>query len=230
MPAFFQADRDQVIGGAARFLWQETLAEHGSAVSFPTKIDDIIDVVSYKARQTNGWRDFGQTSDGITITRNLTLTTWDTDQVPEVYEAVDRWTHLLASNIAEVTLENFQAAWEAGTIVPVVGGLPGERRLSFGIPSTLTERRLAVVFKDHHGYFWAWIFRRAALNTVGDTVYNRGVMQLMPATFKLYPDPDIDDENDQICRVHTNAPATTSTSTTSTSTTTTSTSTSTTQT
>jgi len=221
MASFFQADRDQVIGGAARFLWQETSTEHGGAVSFPSKIDDVINVVSYKARQENGWRDFGQTSDGITVTRNLSLTTWDTDQVPEVYEAVDRWTHLLASNIAEVTLDNMKVAWQGGTIANVAGGLADERYLPLGIPTTLTERRLAVVFKDHHGYLWAWIFRRAALNTVGDTVYNRGAMQLLPATFKLYPDPDIDDENDQVCRVHTNQPATTSTSTSTTSTSTT---------
>lgn len=231
--AFYKSNRDLVVGGAGRFLWQETEAEHGSAVAFPSKIADIINVVNYAPNGANGWRDWGQTTDGVTISRGMSMTTWDTDQVPEVHEAVDRFTHTLATNIAEITAENLKLAWEGGSIVSVSGGLPGERYVPFGIPTDLTERRLAVVFKDRHGYFWAWVFREATLNTLGDAVYARGAMWVTPCTFKLFADPSINDEHDQVFRIYTDRPATTSTSTststtTSTSTSTTSTSTSTT--
>jgi len=212
--AFYRSSREQVIGGAGRLLYQLTAAELGSTPVFPTKISDIMNTSNFAAQVANGWRDFGQTNDGITISRAVSMTTWDTDQVTEVVEAIDRWTHTLATNLAEMSLENLQLAWEGGTITAVSGGLPGERYLPFGIPSTLTARRIAVLFRDRYGYLHAWVFREAQLNTMGETAFTRGTMQTLPCTWKLFADTAINDENDQTFRYYTDKPATTSTSTT----------------
>jgi len=197
---FYYVDAEKVIGGAGRLLYAPDTAD------FPTKIADVIDTTTYAAMCENGWEDFGFTDGGITITRNVDVTVWDTDQMPEVDQVVDRWTHELSTNIVQQTLAKLKVAWQGGTVQSVTGGLEGERYLPFGAPSTLIRRRMCVIFKDKNGYLWMWAFRYARLSAGGDMSYSRGAMLVTPVTFKLFPDTSIEDEDDRVFRIFTNCP------------------------
>lgn len=203
-------------------MWQQTAAEHGTPVSFPSKISDVINTTSYHPQIANGWRDFGQTVDGLSIARAVDRTAFDSDAASGVNEDVEGFTHTLATGLAETTPENLVLVWEGGAVVDVIDGLPNERYVPFGDPTDFTERRIAILFKDRLGYLWMYAFRRAQLHELGDAEHNRAEMLVTPCTFKLFPDTNIDSGRDRVYRLYTNKPAMTSTSTSTTSSTSTS--------
>jgi len=177
---------DNFIRGAARLLWAAITQ------AFPSTVSDIINLSSYDAQ--TGWNDLGATKTGITITHNSTEETFDVDQIlgdidsrPVTYEQT------VSTQLAEMTLERLQVAWEAGTIT-TAGGF---RAMGVGEPPIYTRRRIAVLFQKSNLKIRAHVFRRCQRSPQESAIaYNKtGEQQSVPLRFRALADTSILDVN-----------------------------------
>src|SRR3990172_7688576 len=177
---------DNFIRGAARLLVA------GTTIAFPTGVSDVINLSTFDAQ--TGWTDVGATKTGITVTRNNTEETFDVDQIlgdidsrPVTYE------QSVATALAEVTLENFQLAWEGGAII-TSGSF---RQMGVGEPSIYTRKRLAVIFQKANGKLRMHAFRKVQRTAQESAVpYNKtGEQQSIPVAFRALADTSIADVN-----------------------------------
>jgi len=177
---------DNFIRGAARLLVA------GTTIAFPTTVGDIINLSTYDAM--SGWSDVGATKTGITITRNNTEETFDVDQIlGDIDSRPVSYEQTVATALAEVTLENFQLAWEGGPI-STSGSF---RSMGVGEPATYTRKRLAVIFQKANGKLRAHVFRKAQKSAQESAIpYNKtGEQQSIPMTFRALADTSISDVN-----------------------------------
>ncbi len=177
---------DNFIRGAARFLVA------GTTIAFPTGIADVINLSTFDAM--SGWTDVGATKTGITITHNNTEETFDVDQIlGDIDSRPVSYEQTVATALAEVTLENFQLAWEAGAI-STSGGF---RTMGVGEPAVYTRKRLAVIFQKANGKLRMHAFRKAQKSAQESAIpYNKtGEQQSIPVTFRALADTSISDVN-----------------------------------
>lgn len=192
MTADFQrvsVDDDNFIRGAARIMWA------GITVPFPTDITSIIDTTVYDAQ--TGWNDLGATKSGIAINLNNSEETFDIDQIlGEIDSRPTDWTSSVSTQLAQMTLETLQLAWEGSDIATVTepGGAT-ERQIGFGQPSTYTPRRLAVLFQKQNGKIRAYVFRKVQRAPQESSIQHAktGEQQSVPVTFAAYADTSISD-------------------------------------
>lgn len=177
---------DNFIRGAARLLVA------GTTIAFPTNIGDVINLSTYDAQ--TGWVDVGATKTGITITRNNTEETFDVDQIlGDIDSRPVSYEQTVATALAEVTLENFQRAWEGGPIS--VSG--PEISMGVGEPPVYTRRRLAIIFQKANGKLRMHAFRKVQRSAQESAIaYNKtGEQQSLPVTFRALADTSIADVN-----------------------------------
>jgi len=177
---------DNFIRGAARLLVA------GTTIAFPTGIGDVINLSSFDAQ--TGWVDVGATKTGITITHNNTEETFDVDQIlGDIDSRPVSYEQTVATALAEVTLENFQVAWEGGTI-STSGGF---RSMGVGEPAVYTRRRLAIIFQKANGKLRMHAFRKVQKAAQESAIpYNKtGEQQSIPVTFRALADTSIADVN-----------------------------------
>lgn len=186
MPNFYpvSVNDDNFIRGAGRLMWA------GTTVAFPTNVSDIINLSTYDA--SVGWNDLGATKTGVTITYNNTEETFDVDQIlgdidsrPVTYEQT------VSTQLAEMTLERLQVAWEAGAIT-TSGGF---RQMGVGEPPSYTKRRVAVLFQKANGKLRAHVFRLTTRSPQESAiVFNKtGEQQSVPLRFRALADTSIAD-------------------------------------
>lgn len=110
----------------------------------------------------SGWTDLGATKTGIQITINNAEESFDVDQIlGDIYSAPTNWECSVGTQLAEMTPERMQVAWEGSAIsVDTVPAVP-EQEIGFGNPLSYTERRLAVLFQRPNGKIRAYLFHRA---------------------------------------------------------------------
>ena len=175
---------DNFIRGAARLLWA------GLTVAFPTSVSDIINLSTFDA--VTGWNDLGATKTGITVVHNNTEETFDVDQIlgdidtrPVAYEQA------VSTQLAEMTLERLQVAWEAGPIT-TSGGF---RQMGVGEPPTYIKRRLAVLFQKANGKLRAHVYRQVTKSPQESSLaFNKtGEQQSVPVRFRALADTSISD-------------------------------------
>jgi len=175
---------DNFIRGAARLLWA------GITIAFPTTVSDIINLSTYDA--ATGWNDLGATKTGITITHNNTEETFDVDQIlgdidtrPVSYEQT------VSTQLAEMSLERLQTAWEAGPIT-TSGSF---RSMGVGEPPVYIKRRLAVLFQKANGKIRAHVFRQVTKSPQESSLaFNKtGEQQSVPVRFRALADTSITD-------------------------------------
>jgi len=154
MANFFVVDTTKLVRGAARIMYAPI------AETKPLEIADVIDTTTYAAQGT--WKDFGSTREGIQITINNTETAFDVDQVQgDIGTAPDSWECFVATNLAEVTLENLVIAWEGASITTDTVPTPDERETGFAGATAYIERRLAVLFQKPTSLITGYFFHRA---------------------------------------------------------------------
>lgn len=156
-----QVNDRSFIRGAARLL----IAPIGQTK--PVKISDVIALASasgvalYDA--ASGWTDLGATKTGIQITLNNAEESFDVDQIMgDISSAPTSWECSVGTQLAEMTNEKMQVAWEGSAITQAtVADSPTgkEDEIGFGQPVAYTQRRLAVVFQRPNGkirgyFFW----------------------------------------------------------------------------
>lgn len=177
---------DNFIRGAARLLVA------GTTIAFPTGISDVINLSTYDAM--SGWSDVGATKTGITITHNNTEETFDVDQIlGDIDSRPVSYEQTVATALAEVTLENFQLAWEGGTI-STSGSF---RSMGVGEPASYTRKRLAIIFQKANGKLRMHAFRKTQKSAQESAIpFNKtGEQQSIPVTFRALADTSISDVN-----------------------------------
>lgn len=179
---------ESFIRGAARMLWA------GTTVAFPTKISDVINMSTYDA--TASWNELGATKSGITISINNAEDAFDVDQITgTIRSEPNDWEVSVGTQLAEMTLERLDIAWEGGNVTVDSGVTPNEKEIGFGTPSSYTQRRLAILFQRPNGKIRGYFFRLAQRSPQESNVNHSktGDQITIPVLFKCLADPSISD-------------------------------------
>lgn len=194
------------IRGAARILIADL------ATPKPTKIEDVIAleadvgppvVAQYDAVKAsdfatsrNGWVDLGATKTGIQVTINNAEETFDVDQIlGDISSQPTSWECSVGTQLAEMTPERLQVAWEGSDITVDATPDTPEEEISFGQPASYTQKRLAVLFQRPNGmvrghFFWI-VQRQPQESSV--TYAKTGEQISVPVRFRVLADPSFDD-------------------------------------
>lgn len=165
MGSFFRVDTSKLMRGAGRLMYADATQPK------PTKIDDVIVTTGGPTQYdaVDGWSELGSTSSGIQISVNNTEVAFNIDQVAgDVATSPDVWECTVATQLAEMTLENFIFVWEG---VPVTTDITAsERETAFAGATAYTERRLAVMFMKPNGKIQGYFFHRAVRSPQQGTI------------------------------------------------------------
>jgi hypothetical protein len=155
-------DNRSFIRGAARLLIAPY--EH----TRPTKISDVIalassagppEVALYDA--ASGWTDLGATKTGVQITINNAEESFDVDQIyGDISSAPTNWECSVGTQLAEMTPEKMQVAWEGSAITEDASPTIPEVEFGVGQPTSYTQRRLAVLYQRPNGKIRAYLFHK----------------------------------------------------------------------
>lgn len=176
----------------------------GRILITPTPIDPWIDGIEDLLILTAGatqydvvspWIDVGFTKTGINIARTFAEEEFDVDQIRgAIKRRPNNWEMSVGTQLAEASLETFQAAWQLGPITTVTKVDPqlDERHVGMSAPPVHTERSVAVVFQLGDGTIRAWVFRRCTLaaQESGMTLAKTGEQVSLPARWNAQADPD----------------------------------------
>lgn len=192
MPDFHRAvvNEENFIRGAGRLMWA------GSTIGHPTTIAGIINMSTYEP-MTN-WYDLGATKTGITISVNNTEESFDVDQIMGDIDVLPtNWECSVQTQLAEMSLDRLQIAWEGGTVSTDTNVTPNEKEMGFGQPLSYTERKLAVLFQRPNGLVRAFIFKKVVRAAVESSVVfaKTGEQQTVPIRFRALADLSVADPN-----------------------------------
>lgn len=185
----------KIFKGAGRVVYA------GSVQGFPTQLSDVIDTGTFVL--ASGWSDFGATTtDGITVTR-----AFDKDEGVEVDQLASRvlkggvknWRGTVGMTLLHSSLEMMKIAMEGGDIE--TGS--GERTLLVGSPSSVTERKIAVLQKHSKtSKLRMIVFRKATLAAEElSMAIKSGDAVGIPVKFDLEADSEIADPTENMFAV-----------------------------
>lgn len=187
------------IRGAARLLVAP------ASQTRPTKIADVIALVAaagppavaqYDAAA--GWTDLGATKTGIQITINNAEETFDIDQqLGDIASQPTSWEVSVGTQLAEMTPERMQVAWEGSAITLDATPTAPEQEIGFGQPTSYTERRLAVLFQRPNGQIRAYLFHRVQRMPQESSITHSktGEQISIPVRFRCLADASLTDIN-----------------------------------
>jgi len=188
-------DNRSFIRGAARIM----VAPY-STTSRPTKISDVIALASgsgtaiYDA--TSAWTELGATKTGIQIMHNNAEETFDVDQIfGDINSAPTSWEVSVGTQLAEMTPEKLQIAWEGSAITVDSGPTIPEHEIGFGQPTSYTQRRLAVLFQRPNGRIRAYLFHKVQRTPQESSATHAktGEQISVPVRFKVLADSTVTD-------------------------------------
>lgn len=189
------------IRGAARLLIAPI------AQARPVQISDVIALASsvgppavalYDAQ--TGWTDLGATKTGIQITINNAEETFDVDQVlGDISSQPTSWECSVGTQLAEMTPERLQVAWEGSAITVDSVPTEPEQEIGFGSPAAYTQRRLAVLFQRPDGKIRAYLFHKVQRMPQESSVTHAktGEQISIPARWRVLADTTITDPQKQ---------------------------------
>lgn len=193
-------DNRSFIRGAARIL----IANPATAPR-PAKIADVIALASsagvalYDASASataSGWTDLGATKTGIQITMNNAEESFDVDQIlGDISSAPTSWECSVGTQLAEMTPEKLQIAWEGSAITVDAGPTIPEHEIGFGQPTAYTQRRLAVLFQRPNGRIRAYLFHKVQRMPQESSVTHAktGEQVSIPVRFRVLADSTVSD-------------------------------------
>jgi hypothetical protein len=193
MANFFVVNTGNLVKGAARIMYA------ASSQAKPDSVGDVINTSTYTAM--TGWFDLGATREGIQITVNNTETGFDVDQVAGLIgTSPENWECNVATNLAEVTLENLVIAWEGATVTTV----SSEKITGFAGATAYTERRLAIMFQKPSGKIVGYFFWRAVRAPQEGTLnfQKGGDAQVIPVRWNILADTTQTDPLTAFFEVH----------------------------
>ncbi len=191
--------RDKMYKGAGRLI----VSDPTVLTSFPGIMESVINgaspVTGDAYALASGWIDLGPTTeDGITLRREAELSEGIAiDQRKSNLDEgePDSWSMQLETALMHQTLENFQYAWEGGSLRSYDAGASNvaQRSLSLDAPANFTERMLALIQEDQkNGNLRVFVFRKATPRVDGsEIVAQKNDPSTLPVSFTLKIDPDI---------------------------------------
>lgn len=201
-------DRDEMLGGPGVLFLQSESNFSVTALDgtgFPYGIEDVINVSGAnvgEAMSANGWRCIGYTNEGININRTRTTVDWDSDQQAQVDIIHDAWQHELATTLLQTSGQNYAEVWQGIGPTAAVGSSPSQMMVTFGKPTTLEHRRVAVIHPDKNGRLWCWAYRDCTIIAAGALAMTRTGQMGLPITIRPLSDDDISDVNDRVFRIY----------------------------
>ena len=154
-------ETNNILRGPARLLYYSSIATGGACpiATEPTTISDILADGTISGAAGTGWTDFGAVEGAVTHQRELTT---DQDVVENslspIRDVLIGVKDTVIANLAEVSFENLQVAWELGGIVTNSGVTPNEKTIPFSVPESLTPRMIAFVHAKPDGKLRAHVF------------------------------------------------------------------------
>lgn len=185
MPDFYPTfiNDESFIRGAARLLWA------GSTIAFPTTIGAVVNLSTYAAG--TGWNELGATKTGIQISFNNTEESFDVDQITGTIATLPvNWEASVQTALAEMTLDRLSFAWEGAPVTSATEDGVTVKTTYTGLPTSYTERKLAVLFQKPSGKVRAFVFRKVYRAPQESTVtFNKTGEQIsIPVRFNVIPD------------------------------------------
>ena len=169
----------------------------------PTKISDVIALASASGPPAvalydaaSGWTDLGATKTGIQITINNAEETFDIDQqLGDIASQPTNWECSVGTQLAEMTPERLQVAWEGSAITLDSTPAVPEEEIGFGQPTAYTERRLAVLFQRPNGKIRAYLFHKVQRQPQESSVTHAktGEQISIPVRFRVLSDATLTD-------------------------------------
>lgn len=144
----------------------------------------------------SGWTDLGATKTGIQITINNAEESFDVDQIlGDISSAPTGWECSVGTQLAEMTPERLQVAWEGSAITTDVLAGDDEEEIGFGAPTAYTQRRLAVLFQRPNGKIRAYLFHKVQRTPQESSVTHAktGEQISVPVRFKVLQDATLSD-------------------------------------
>lgn len=181
------------IRGAARLMYADITQ------AFPVKIADAVVLASGSSQYNaaSGWTDLGATKTGIQITMNNAEETFDVDQVMgDIASQPTNWECSVGTQLAEMTPEKMQIAWEGSAItIDATPPTGPEKEIGFGQPTSYTQRRLAVLFQRPNGMVRAYFFRKVQRMPQESSITHQktGEQISIPVRFKCLADSSVAD-------------------------------------
>jgi len=197
-------DADQFLVGPAVILLQSAsnYSNTGEAAdAMPEGIEDIINVTTAVAMTANGWEYLGYT-ENVNPSRNRTVVQHDSDQEARVKTVHDAWENTLTVTALETTLAKISDFWGGSSTSAAAGASPDQTKITIGNPSTISNRRVAIVFIDDSGYCWAWVWRKCDLRPTGGPTFTRTGRVEWPLEITCKSDTRVSDVDDRVLRVY----------------------------
>lgn len=169
---------------------------------FPRYIEDVISVTVGSAMSANGWSYLGYT-ENINPSRNRTVVQHDSDQEARVETVHDTWENTITVTSLEMTLANLQTFWggKDGDPAAVAGAPNAQQWVRIGNPTSLTNRRVAIVHIDKDGKAWAFVYRKCDIRPTGGPTFSRTGRVELPLEFTCKPDTRVSDVDSRILTV-----------------------------
>ena len=201
-------DADQYLVGPAVILLQAAAnftgdPDPGDGTGYPRGIDDIIDVANGDAMSGNGWEYLGYT-ENINPSRGRTVAQHDSDQEAAVKTVHDTWDNTLTVTALETTLAKLRDWLGGDTADPTaaVGVTTPQQYVKFGNPTTIINRRVAIVYMDDSGYLWAFAYRKMDIRPTGGPTFTRTGRVEWALELTAKPDTRVSDIDDRVFRVY----------------------------
>ena len=169
---------------------------------FPAGIQHVVNVATGAAMTGNGWEHLGYT-ENVNPTRNRTVVTHDSDQEARVEEVHDVWENGITVTALQCSLAKLRLFWQGKATDPsaVADSTPAQQKLDIGNPTTIQNRRVAILHPDKLGYLLMIVYRKASLRSTGGPTFSRTGRVEFPLEITAKPDTRETDVDARIMRI-----------------------------
>jgi len=174
----------------------------GDGTGFPRYIDDVVEVASGVALSANGWEHLGYT-ENVNPSRSRTVVQHDSDQEARVEEVHDVWENGVTLTALECSMAKLRLFWRGKSSDPtaVAGAPTAQQKLDLGNPTTIQNRRVAILHPDKLGYLWMIVYRKASVRPTGGPTFTRTGRVEFPLEITVKPDTRVADVDARIMRI-----------------------------
>lgn len=199
-------DADEFLVGPSVVLIQAaanfTGDDPGDGTGFPRYIDDVVAVATGAEMSGNGWEYLGYT-ENVNPSRSRTIVQHDSDQEARVEEVHDVWENGVTLTALQCSLAKLKLFWRGKETDPsdVAGAPTAQQKLDVGNPTTIENRRVAILHPDKLGYLLMIVYRKASLRPTGGPTFSRTGRVEFPLEITVKPDTRVADVDARIMRI-----------------------------
>jgi len=139
----------------------------------------------------------------VNPSRSRTIVQHDSDQEARVEEVHDVWENGVTLTALQCSLARLRLFWRGkGTDPSEVADAPtAQQKLDIGNPTTIENRRVAILHPDKLGYLLMIVYRKASLRPTGGPTFSRTGRVEFPLEITVKPDTRVADVDARIMRI-----------------------------